>query len=326
MAPSRDENQERIRRMAAEGLLDPAQAEMLRASLAGPDSGPDGGPDRLPDGESAEAGRPVGRRRWPAWVSWGLLGLLGLGLVMALVSGDGPAPVQDVTQSLNQPGGYGEMNRTFSTLLAVTLLVVVPLLIWTFLHNSLVGKEERVFESWAQTESNFQRRADLIPALVETVSRYLRHESETVTAVTQERADANAKLAEVMSGLIEAQKGAAEILREKGADVVEDEAQLRRLYEAQISVGQGMGGLFAVAEAYPELRSSDQFLELQAQLEGTENRINVARMRFNDAVRNFNATMRMLPWNLVAGLGGFQRKAYFRSEEEARSAPDIRID
>ena len=318
MAPSRDENLDRIRRMAAEGVLDPAQAEMLRASLAGPDLGP--------RGANAAAGHPPGRRRWPGWASWGLLGLLGLGLAVALATGGGPAAVQDVTQSLNQPGGHGEMNRTLSSLVAAALLVVVPLLIWTFLHNSLVGKEEKVFESWAQTESNFQRRADLVPALVETVSRYLRHESEALTAVTRERAEATEKLADVMDALIRAQQGAAEILREKGAAVIEDEALLRRLYEAQAAVGRGMGGLFAVAEAYPELRASDQFLELQAQLEGTENRINVARMRFNNAVRDFNATMRMLPWNLVSGLGGFQRKAYFRSEEEARSAPDLKID
>ena len=319
MAPSRDENLDRIRRMAAEGVLDPAQAEMLRASLAGPNDGP--------GDESAEVRRPAGRRPWPGWLPWGLLGLLGLILVAALTTGGGgPAPVQDVTQSLNQPGGYGEMNRTLSTLLAAALLIVVPLLIWVFLHNSLVGKEERVFGSWAQTESNFQRRADLIPALVETVSRYVRHESETLTAVTRGRAEATEKLAEVMDALIRAQRGAAEILRDKGAAVIEDEVLLRRLYEAQAAVGQGMGGLFAVAEAYPELRASDQFLELQAQLEGTENRINVARMRFNDAVREYNATLRMLPWNLVASLGRFQRKAYFRSEEEARRAPDFKID
>jgi LemA protein len=253
--------------------------------------------------------------------------LLGLGLAVALGLGGGePSTIQDVTQSLNQPGGHGEMNRTLSTLLAVALLIVVPLLIWTFLHNSLVAKEEKVFEAWAQTESNFQRRADLIPALVETVSRYLRHESETLTAVTRERAAAAEKLSGAMDALIRAQKDSADILRDKGAGVIEDEALLRRLFEAETALGRGMGNLFAVAEAYPELRSSDQFLELQAQLEGTENRINVARMRFNDAVRDYNGTMRMLPWNLVAGLGGFQRKAYFRSEEEARSAPDIQID
>ncbi len=154
-------NRDRIQRMEADGVLTPGQAEMLRDSLAGPGAG---------------AGTRPGRRRLPAWLTWGVPAALGLGLVVAIGLGGGePATIQDVTQSLNQPGGYGEMNRTLSTLLAIALLVVVPLLIWVFLHNSLVGKEERVFGSWAQTESNFQRRADLIPALVETVSRYVRH-------------------------------------------------------------------------------------------------------------------------------------------------------
>ncbi|MCP4328512.1 MAG: LemA family protein [Alphaproteobacteria bacterium] len=108
--------------------------------------------------------------------------------------------------------------------------------------------------------------------------------------------------------------------------MIEDETLLRRLYEAQTAVGRGMANVFAVVESYPELRSSDQFLELQAQLEGSENRINITRMRFNDAVRDYNSTLRMLPWNLVASLGSFQRKAYFRSEEEARNAPDLDFD
>ena len=218
------------------------------------------------------------------------------------------------------------MNRTLGTLLAIGLLIVVPLLIFTYLHNSLVAKEEKVSESWAQTESNFQRRADLIPALVETVSRYLRHERETLTAVTAERSQSAERLSGAVDELLEAQRESAEILREKGQQVIEDEPLLRRLYEAQTAVGRSMANVFAVVEAYPELRSSDQFLELQAQIEGSENRINVARMRFNDSVRDFNATMRMLPWNLVAALGSFQRKAYFRSEEEARNAPDVDFD
>ena len=87
-----------------------------------------------------------------------------------------------------------------------------------------------------------------------------------------------------------------------------------------------MGGIVAVAESYPELRSSDQFLELQAQLEGTENRINVARLRFNDAVGDYNATLRHLPWNLIGALGSFRRKAYFRSAEEAQDAPDLNFN
>lgn len=304
---------ERIARMERDGTITPAQAEMLRASL---------GPRGTGSGESTAPGR--GRR---GWLPWALLAVVVLVAVVAIANlGGGPAAVQDVTLSLNQPGGHGEMNRSLSALLAVALLLVVPLLLWVWLHNGLVAKEERVFEAWAQTESNFQRRADLIPALVETVSRYLRHESETLTAVTEARAEALAELTDLSETLVRGQKEAAEILRESGAEVIEDDALLARLYRAEAAVGRGMTGLFAVVEDYPELRASDQFLELQAQIEGTENRINVARLRFNDAVRDYNATMRQLPWNLVAALGRFQRKAYFRSEEEARDVPELEFD
>lgn len=305
--------EDRIARMERDGTITPPQAEMLRASL---------GPARGTSDGTAPA-----RHRHRAWLPWALLAVVVLGAVVALANlGGGPTAVQDVTQSLNQPGGHGEMNRSLSALLAVALLLVVPLLIWVWLHNGLVAKEERVFEAWAQTESNFQRRADLIPALVETVSRYLRHESETLTSVTEARGEALAKLAALSESLIREQKEAAEILRRGGAEVIEDEALLAELHRAQAEVGRGMTGVFAVAEDYPALRSSDQFLELQAQIEGTENRINVARLRFNDAVRDYNATMRQLPWNLVAALGDFQRKAYFRSDEESRDAPDLEFD
>ena len=308
------DNDERIRRMEQDGVLSSRQADMLRESLRAGTSGVSA---------HAVAGR---RRSLPGWVAWGLFGLLLIGFILATLNGGGPAVIQDVTQSLNQPGGHGEMNRSFSILLAVGLLFVVPLLFFTYLHNSLVGKEEKVSENWAQTESNFQRRADLIPALVQTVSRYTRHERETLSAVTRERAGAAKSLSAAVDELLEAQKESVEILHEKGPKVVEDEAFLRRLFEAQRNIGRGVGNVFALAEAYPELRASDQFLELQAQLEGTENRINVARMRFNHAVGDYNSTMRMLPWNIVAAIGSFQRKAYFRSEEEARNAPDLKFN
>jgi len=306
------DNDERIRRMQADGVLTPRQAEMLRASLA---------PRRGPEAK---------RRFWTAArgriVLWLLAGLFVTGLAASLLFAGGSTEVQDVAQTLNQPGGHGEMNRTVTSLLAVGLLLVIPLLLFVYFHNSLVAKEEAVSERWAQVESNFQRRADLIPALVQTVSRYLRHERETLASVTEARGQSADRLSEAVDRLIDAQQSATEALRAEDAPLTEVQSQLDRLFAAQTAVGGRMGEVFAVVEAYPELRSSDQFLELQAQLEGTENRINVARQRFNDAVGEYNAAMRMMPWNLVASLGGFSRKAYFRSEDEARDAPALKLD
>ena len=306
------EPEERIRRMEADGILSPDQAKRLRESL---------------EALGAPASAPSSRRTVPGWIlGAGLLALFAAGVILiAGLAGGGPAGIQDVTQTLNEPGGYGEMNKSLSIVLGLALLLVPPLAAWAWLHNSLVVREENVFEAWAQTESNFQRRADLIPGLVDTVSRYLKHESETLGEIARERSVA-ARVPEEIEDLVRAEKESSDLLRETGAKIVEDEERMRRLVEAQQTVRRSMTNLFAVAEAYPELRSADQFLELQAQLEGTENRINVARMRFNDAVRDYNARIRMLPWSLVAGLGDFRRKAYFRSEEEARRAPGLDFD
>ena len=306
---------ERIARMEADGRLSPSQAELLRGSLKTGSGGAD----------AVAAAHPSGRRRRPLGAFAALALLAVLAAILWAASDAGPAAVQDVTETLNQPGGLGEMNRSLSAVLAVALLLVAPLLIWTWLHNSLVAKEERVAQAWAQTESNFQRRADLIPALVDTVSRYLKHEAETLGALAEARGGPAARLSGALDELIRSQGESAQALREAGGAVVEDEALLRRLYQAQALVGGKITGLYAAVEAYPELSSSDQFLELQAQIEGTENRINVARLRFNEAVGDYNGTIRMLPWSLPATLGKFQRKAYFRSQEEARNAPELRF-
>lgn len=304
------EHSERIQQMESDGLLTPSQAAQLRDSVQ-------------PRGAGDTAVSPHGR--WPSrWIAVILVMVIVIALATILfASGGDPATVQDVSSALNQPGGVGEMNSTISKLIAVAILLIVPLLLWAWMHNSLVAKEESVFEAWAQTESNFQRRADLVPALVESVSRYIQHESETLTGIAQERGGSTERLTQAIDELIATQKEAAEALRTDPQLLVEDKAKLAQLFAGQTSVGRSVGNLFAVVEAYPDLRSADQFLELQAQLEGTENRINVARLRFNDAVGDFNGTMRKLPWNLVAGAGSFQRKAYFQSEEEARRAPEL---
>jgi LemA protein len=302
--------------MEADGVLTPAQAALLRDSL---------------DWGSAHVEGHAGHSRHHAHIAisrW-VLGLVGTAIVVAffvLINGSGvdSQSPQDVAATLNEPGGIGQMNKSFSGLLAIALFLIAPLLLWMWLHNSLVTKEEAVFEAWAQTESNLERRADLIPALVDTVTRYLRHESETFIEVTEQRGAT--KLSAALDELIAAQKATAELIRKDGSDIVENDADLAALYAAQQSVGQRMHGFLAVAESYPQLRSSDQFLELQAQLEGTENRINVARMRFNESVASYNAAIRKLPTSLVANIGAFERKAYFQADQESHDAPDLEFD
>lgn len=305
---------ERIDRMEAEGLISPEQAEMLRASISvGPTIAP------------AAALAPV-RRSSALYLLLVVAGAIAVTGLIAFALGTGTEAIQDVTRSLNEPEGYGAMNKTLSTFLAIAMLLILPIAIWVWLHNAMVGKEEAVFEAWAQTESNLQRRADLVPALVETVSRYLRHETETLQGVTAARGQAAEQLGAAIEELIRVDKEMSDHLRGLSRDALEEESALGTLFAAQSRVGRGIGGVLAVVEDYPELRSADQFLELQAQLEGTENRINVARIRFNEAVAKYNAAIRRLPGTLVASVGGFRRKAYFRSEEEARDAPELAFD
>ena len=314
---------ERIRKMREEGLISPRQAELLADSL-----------DRGESTSAAEAGRPVTERRKGRATAL-VVAVAGLALVAGamlvwLGSGEpggpaGPAPVQDVASTINQPGGVGEMNRSLMLGLVVIFAAAIPigLLLWSY--NGLVSREEQVLEAWGQVESNLQRRADLTPRLVESVARYLRHEGETLTAVTALRAGDSRDLERIIDDLAEAANASARAL-EAQPDPTGDEAALQRLAAAERRTGQSIAALLATAEAYPQLRSSDQFLELQAQLEGTENRLNVARMRFNEEVGSYNAAIRRIPGAFVAGLGRFQRKAYFQTAPDARDAPQLEFD
>jgi len=237
------------------------------------------------------------------------------------VADSGPAQtIQNVSDILNQSGKVGEMNKSLSSVISVALisLPLIGSLVWFALcYNGLVNKEEDVLASWAQVESNYQRRADLIPNLVSSVNTYIKHEDQTMTDIARLRSQAdivtheNAKVQEI------------------GKDAVarlDDDAYMASLAKAQQNLGGQVHNLMMAVESYPVLRSSDQFVQLQAQMEGTENRINVARMAFNEAVGEFNSSIRRMPGSLIAGMGNFQRKAYFKADEGAATAPKLSFE
>ena len=307
-------NQDRIRQMADDGVISTRQAEMLQASLV---SGNQQGGEQ----------RGAGRKRHAGLVTWGVVAGLFFGAAALLWaiggSGGGPAEVQSVAESLNQSDGAGQMNRSLLAFLVVALLVAMPAGVGLWSYNGLVAKEEQVFSAWAQVESTLQRRADLVPRLVESVSRFIQHERETLQSVTEARGGPSSDFAAAIEDLARAGAASAEVLAKDDEAIVETQDMLESLAEAQARMNRSIRTLLATAEAYPELRSSDQFLELQSQLEGTENRINVARLRFNETAGLYNAAIRSVPGVFIAGLGDFKRKAYFQADENARNAGEL---
>jgi LemA protein len=224
------------------------------------------------------------------------------------------------------PGtGRGAGGRWIAVFALLTLLFAA---IGTALtaHNEMLGRAEAVDAAWAQVESNLQRRADLVPRLVETVDRYVRHESELMTDVTRERSGAARAVETALDELDRAQRASARQQAAGGASPAGDAARLETLARNEAALTRGVRAVLAVAESYPELRSADQFLELQAQLEGSENRINVARMAFNDAVRDYNAALVQLPTRWIAESRGLERRAYFSADEGARVAGPLAFE
>ena len=170
-------------------------------------------------------------------------------------------------------------------------------------YNGLVTADEQVEEAWGNVQSTYQRRLDLIPNLVNTVKGAAEFEQETLESVTNARARATSINLNV--------------------DDLGDPAKLQQYQEAQAQVSGALGRLLAVAENYPQLRATEAFRDLQAQLEGTENRINVARNRYNEAVRAYNTKVRRFPGALFAGLFGFERRSSFEADAGAEQAPTV---
>jgi LemA protein len=191
------------------------------------------------------------------------------------------------------------MKRSTIIFLAVSAVLV---LWFIFVYNSLISAEEGVSKQWANVESQYQRRADLIPNLVATVKGYAAHESETLENVVAARSKATQVTVNPES-----------LTPEK----------LKEYQAAQGELSSALGRLLMITENYPDLKANQNFLELQAQLEGTENRIQVERSRYNEVAGNYNASIRRFPKNLVASLAGLERKPYFEASEEAQKAPKV---
>jgi LemA protein len=174
-------------------------------------------------------------------------------------------------------------------------------------YNSLVGLDQSVQSQWGQVQNTYQRRADLIPNLVATVKGAANFEQGTLTAVTEARA----KVGQVTSGALE--------------NITKDPQAFARFQQAQDGLSSALSRLMVVAERYPELKATQNFSNLQAQLEGTENRISVERMRFNDAARAYNTKRNTFPTVLVAGPLGFQERAYFQAVTGAEKPPEVKF-
>jgi LemA protein len=189
-------------------------------------------------------------------------------------------------------------------ILGVLILIVVLTISWFVGHyNNLVTMEEQVTQSWSQVENQYQRRADLIPNLVNTVKGYASHEKETFTAVTEARAKVNQI--------------------NVSSDMLNDPQKFQQFQAAQGGLSSALSRLLVTVEKYPELKANENFLQLQAQLEGTENRISVERRKFNKAVQGFNTTIRRFPANVIAGITGFSQKQYFEATAGSDVAPKV---
>jgi LemA protein len=191
-------------------------------------------------------------------------------------------------------------------LLRISMLILVALMATSCGYNKLQAMEESVFKAWGDVDSNLQRRADLIPNLVATVKGYATHEKETLQAVVEARAKATS-------------------VQLSAKDLGNAQA-MQKMLQAQNGLSSALSRLMVVVERYPDLKANQNFMDLQNQLEGTENRINVARQRYNAAVEKFNTAIRQLPYSLTNNfILHLERKQYFKAQEGAQKAPEVKF-
>ncbi len=197
------------------------------------------------------------------------------------------------------------MSKTLKTVLIIVGIVIVLAAMFVKPYNKMVQKDEGCSKAWANVENAYQRRLDLIPNLVKTVQGAADYEKGTLTEVIEARAKATS-------------------VQVDPSNLTEE--SLAKFQAAQDQLSSALSRLMVVVERYPELKANQNFLELQAQLEGTENRIAVERGKFNETVNEYNSYIRRFPNNIVAGMFNFDKKGYFKATEGADKAPDVEFN
>jgi LemA protein len=196
------------------------------------------------------------------------------------------------------------MKKTWIIIGGIVLLVIILFSSVSGTYNKLVTNEEKVNESWALVQSDYQRRVDLIPNLVSTVKGYAKFEQETLIKVVEQRASATKPTINLDATKLDANT-------------------LAQFQKSQAELGSALSRLLVTVEKYPDLKANENFKTLMAQLEGTENRIKDSRRRFNETVNIFNTQLRSFPTNIFAGMFGFSKKPYFEAEAGAENAPKV---
>ena len=194
------------------------------------------------------------------------------------------------------------MNKKVIVLIAIAVVLLGSFVWVKNVYNNLVTSDENTQSAWSQVENVYQRRADLIPNLVATVKGYAAHESETLENVVAARAKATQVTIDPST---------------LSAD------EIAKFNEAQGELSNALGRLLMIQENYPDLKANQNFRDLQAQLEGTENRIATERMKFNEAVQTYNTSIRRFPSNIIASMFGFEKKGYFEANSGAENAPQV---
>lgn len=201
-------------------------------------------------------------------------------------------------------------NGTKTLLIVIAVILVAAIGLYQFFggnYNKMVSMDEQVNSSWAQVQNQYQRRLDLIPNLVNTVKGYAKHEESVFTEIAEARSKAG--------GQVNIDKS-----------VLDDPEAFAKYQQVQNQLGASLQRLLVVSENYPELKADQNFLALQDELEGTENRIATERKRFNDVAQTYNTFIRQFPRNIVANMNGFRAKQYFAAADEAQKAPAVKFD